>query len=80
MTNPYTLPEGNVQIAFSGGRTSAYMLKKGPITHMDANRIGVLCFTARIDDLRKRGHVIECEMQYPDHGNKFGLFTLRDAT
>ena len=26
MTNPYTLPEGNVQIAFSGGRTSAYML------------------------------------------------------
>lgn len=24
--NPYTLPEGNVQIAFSGGRTSAYML------------------------------------------------------
>ena len=23
--NPYTLPEGNVQIAFSGGRTSAYM-------------------------------------------------------
>jgi 3'-phosphoadenosine 5'-phosphosulfate sulfotransferase (PAPS reductase)/FAD synthetase len=26
MTSPYTLPEGNVQIAFSGGRTSAYML------------------------------------------------------
>jgi 3'-phosphoadenosine 5'-phosphosulfate sulfotransferase (PAPS reductase)/FAD synthetase len=25
--NPYTLPEGNVQIAFSGGRTSAYMLR-----------------------------------------------------
>ena len=24
--NPYTLPGGNVQIAFSGGRTSAYML------------------------------------------------------
>lgn len=24
--NPYTLPDGNVQIAFSGGRTSAYML------------------------------------------------------
>lgn len=24
--NPYTLPEGNVQISFSGGRTSAYML------------------------------------------------------
>lgn len=24
--NPYTLPSGNVQIAFSGGRTSAYML------------------------------------------------------
>jgi 3'-phosphoadenosine 5'-phosphosulfate sulfotransferase (PAPS reductase)/FAD synthetase len=24
--NPYLLPEGNVQIAFSGGRTSAYML------------------------------------------------------
>ena len=23
---PYVLPEGNVQIAFSGGRTSAYML------------------------------------------------------
>lgn len=26
MSNPYTLPQGNVQIAFSGGRTSAYML------------------------------------------------------
>lgn len=26
MTSPYLLPEGNVQIAFSGGRTSAYML------------------------------------------------------
>jgi hypothetical protein len=31
--NPYILPEGNVQIAFSGGRTSAYMLRK----IMDAN-------------------------------------------
>lgn len=26
MTSPYELPDGNVQIAFSGGRTSAYML------------------------------------------------------
>lgn len=26
MRNPYKLPDGNVQIAFSGGRTSAYML------------------------------------------------------
>lgn len=26
MNNPYTLPQGNVAIAFSGGRTSAYML------------------------------------------------------
>lgn len=26
MPNPYLLPAGNVQIAFSGGRTSAYML------------------------------------------------------
>lgn len=26
MTSPYILPPGNVQIAFSGGRTSAYML------------------------------------------------------
>jgi 3'-phosphoadenosine 5'-phosphosulfate sulfotransferase (PAPS reductase)/FAD synthetase len=26
LTNPYLLPEGNVQISFSGGRTSAYML------------------------------------------------------
>lgn len=24
--NPYTLPDGNIQIAFSGGRSSAYML------------------------------------------------------
>jgi 3'-phosphoadenosine 5'-phosphosulfate sulfotransferase (PAPS reductase)/FAD synthetase len=28
MTSPYILPEGNVQIAFSGGRTSAYMLRQ----------------------------------------------------
>lgn len=28
MTSPYILPAGNVQIAFSGGRTSAYMLRK----------------------------------------------------
>lgn len=28
MTNPYTIPDGNVQIAFSGGRTSAYMLHR----------------------------------------------------
>jgi hypothetical protein len=26
MSDPYLLPDGNVQIAFSGGRTSAYML------------------------------------------------------
>ena len=26
MSNPYTLPAGNVQISFSGGRTSAFML------------------------------------------------------
>lgn len=28
MSSPYLLPEGNVQIAFSGGRTSAYMLRQ----------------------------------------------------
>ena len=28
MTNPYTLPDGAVHIAFSGGRTSGYMLKQ----------------------------------------------------
>jgi 3'-phosphoadenosine 5'-phosphosulfate sulfotransferase (PAPS reductase)/FAD synthetase len=28
MASPYILPEGNVQIAFSGGRTSAYMLRQ----------------------------------------------------
>ena len=26
MTDPYKLPDGNVQISFSGGRTSAFML------------------------------------------------------
>jgi 3'-phosphoadenosine 5'-phosphosulfate sulfotransferase (PAPS reductase)/FAD synthetase len=33
MSSPYILPDGNVQIAFSGGRTSAYMLRR----IMDAN-------------------------------------------
>ena len=28
MTSNYLLPEGNVQIAFSGGRTSGFMLYK----------------------------------------------------
>lgn len=28
MKSPYTIPPGQVQIAFSGGRTSAYMLRK----------------------------------------------------
>lgn len=28
ISNPYLLPEGNVQIAFSGGRTSAYLLRQ----------------------------------------------------
>jgi hypothetical protein len=28
VTSPYIFPEGNVQIAFSGGRTSAYMLHR----------------------------------------------------
>jgi len=35
MLNPYTLPDGNVQIAFSGGRTSAYMLRQV----LDANGV-----------------------------------------
>lgn len=28
MSDPYLLPDGNVQIAFSGGRTSGYMLHR----------------------------------------------------
>lgn len=38
MTNPFKLPNGNVQIAFSGGRTSAYMLRQ----IIDANPPGAL--------------------------------------
>ncbi len=34
-SNPYTLPEGNVKIAFSGGRTSAYMLHQILIANGD---------------------------------------------
>lgn len=26
--NPYILPDGNVQVAFSGGRTSGYLLRQ----------------------------------------------------
>ena len=28
MTNPYLFPEGNIHVAFSGGRTSAFMLRQ----------------------------------------------------
>ncbi len=38
--NAYLLPDGPVQIAFSGGRTSAYLLRQ----ILDANG-GLLCQT-----------------------------------
>jgi 3'-phosphoadenosine 5'-phosphosulfate sulfotransferase (PAPS reductase)/FAD synthetase len=41
--SPYLLPEGNVQIAFSGGRTSAYMLRQ----ILDANP-GVIGTDSRV--------------------------------
>lgn len=39
--NPYTLPSGNVQISFSGGRTSAYMLHQILAANGDLNRNNV---------------------------------------
>ena len=38
MTSPYTLPDGNVQISFSGGRTSGYMLHHILEANGDLNR------------------------------------------
>ena len=40
MSNPYQLPDGNVQISFSGGRTSAYMLHRILEANGDLRRPG----------------------------------------
>lgn len=54
------------------------MLRRGPITRYHGFNSGILNLTARIADLRNRGHGIHCQMiQSPDHGTaEFGRWHL----
>lgn len=51
------------------------MLRKGSITHLDANKVGILCFTARLTEIRQLGHLVICEME-TNGGKRYGRYTL----
>lgn len=68
MNNHYVLPEGNVQIAFSGGRSSAYMLwqvlQANPDIRDRDDVVIVFCNTGREDEATLRFvHEVSCRWQ-----------------
>jgi len=53
------------------------MLKKGPITALDAAKIGCMRLAARVHDLRMQGHVITTE-PVSVRGKQFARYYLLD--
>ena len=54
--------------------------KNGSFTGMDAHAAGVLKYSSRITELRKRGYTVECKMEsgYNRYGHavRYGRYTV----
>lgn len=53
------------------------MLKKGPVTALDAAKVGCMRLAARVHDLRMQGHVITTE-PVTIRGKQFARYYLLD--
>ena len=57
-------------------QTILEMLTRGPCTNRELSKVA-LKYTSRISDLRKAGHVIECEL---DRANGLAVYKLDTAS